>query len=55
MTVRGMKYPLEEAEVTSDFPLGISNEFTGREALVRVKKGALLCIKSPFDSQRPAP
>lgn len=55
VTVRGMKYPLEEAEVTSDFPLGISNEFTGREALVRVRKGALLCIQSPFDSQRPAP
>jgi len=35
---------LEEYEITNDFPIGISNEFLGREAEVSVKDGALVCM-----------
>lgn len=29
VTLEGLKYPLDHAELTSDFPLGVSNEFVG--------------------------
>lgn len=44
VTIRGMKYELEDATVTNDFPVGISNEFIGQEALVKVEDGELLMI-----------
>lgn len=40
----GLKYPLENAVLTNDFPLGVSNEFTGVESTVSVGKGSLLVI-----------
>lgn len=42
--ISGMKYPLTDAVITNDFPIGISNEFTGQEAAVRVRSGQLLGI-----------
>lgn len=42
--ISGMKYPLSDALITNDFPIGISNEFTGQEAAVRVRSGQLLGI-----------
>ncbi|MCL2126590.1 MAG: hypothetical protein FWH33_11495 [Oscillospiraceae bacterium] len=39
-----MKYRLEDAVVTNTFPLGISNEFIGRESLVSVAKGTLVVV-----------
>jgi len=42
VTLKGLKYPLNEAVLTNDMTLGVSNEFTGAEALVSVKKGVLL-------------
>ena len=45
VTIRGMKYPLENATVTNDFPIGISNEFIkSEEAFVRVEQGELLIM-----------
>lgn len=45
VTIRGMKYPLAEAMVTNDFPIGISNEFIqSEEAQVRVEDGELLIM-----------
>lgn len=44
VTLEGLKYPLKDAVVTNDYPIGISNEFTGREARVTVKKGSLLAL-----------
>ena len=45
VTIQGMKYPLAEAAVTNDFPIGISNEFIkSEEALVRVEDGELLIM-----------
>ena len=44
VTIRGMKYELDNATITNDFPVGISNEFIGQEALVKVEDGELLMI-----------
>lgn len=44
VTINGMKYLLENAVVTNDYPVGISNEFIGEEGEVTVKNGMLLLI-----------
>lgn len=44
VTLKGLKYPLENAELSDTFPLGVSNEFTGEKASVSVKKGRLLIV-----------
>lgn len=44
VTLKNMKYPLEKAEITNDFPIGISNEFTGEAGEVTVEEGTLLAI-----------
>jgi thiamine pyrophosphokinase len=46
ITIRDAKYPLENAEITSEYQYGISNEvLPGRKAMVTVKCGKLLLIK----------
>lgn len=42
VSISGLKYQLCGAELTSDYPLGVSNEFTGQEALIEVRRGTLL-------------
>ena len=42
VTVKGLKYCLDGAELTNSFPLGISNEFIGEEAVIGVKDGILI-------------
>ena len=37
----GVQYPLEDAVLTSDFPLGVSNHILEPEARISVQKGAL--------------
>ena len=44
VTLRGLRYNLENAALQSDFPLGVSNEFIGEEARVGVERGSLLLI-----------
>ena len=44
VTLRGMKYPLEEAVLTRSFPLGVSNQITAEEGTVSVRQGTLLVI-----------
>lgn len=44
VTLTGLKYSLENADLTCDIPLGVSNEFTGVPASVEVKKGSLLIL-----------
>lgn len=44
VTIRGLSYPLENAALTADFPLGVSNRFTGEPAEVTVKEGTLLIL-----------
>lgn len=46
VTIRGMKYELEHAVLANDFPLGISNEFIGKEAEISVEDGSLICMVS---------
>ena len=40
----GLKYPLSDATLRNSYPLGVSNEFTGAPASVRVHSGTLIII-----------
>ena len=40
----GLYYPLKDAVLTSSFPLGVSNQFTGETASVSVREGSLLVM-----------
>ncbi len=44
VTLVNLKYPLTNATITSDFPLGVSNQFTGKAASVSVTEGSLLAL-----------
>ena len=44
VTLKGLYYPLEKGVLSSGFPLGVSNHFTGQAAGVTVEKGRLLVI-----------
>ena len=39
---RGLKYSLENARLTPDMPLGVSNEFTGKPSSVSVARGTVI-------------
>lgn len=40
----GLKYELADAVLTKEYPVGVSNEFMGKESRVAVRKGTLLLI-----------
>lgn len=42
--ISGVKYPLDNAVLESDFPLGVSNEWTESQALVSVGSGTLMVV-----------
>ena len=44
VTIKGLDYEVENVTLTPDFPLGVSNKFTDKEAVISVKNGALLVI-----------
>jgi len=44
VTLTGLKYSLDNATLTSTFPLGVSNEFTGVPATISVRSGTLIVI-----------
>ncbi len=44
ITIDGLLYPLSNARLTPDFPLGVSNEFIGEESIISVKDGVLTII-----------
>ena len=44
VTLQGLKYPLEKATLSSNYPLGVSNEFTGAPAVVSVDNGTLIIM-----------
>ena len=44
VTEKGLFYGVEEAKLTSGFPLGVSNHFTGEPAEISVKNGSLLVL-----------
>lgn len=41
----GLKYCLENAVLTSSFPLGVSNEFIGKKAKISVNDGILMVVR----------
>ena len=53
VTLSGVKYPLVDAILTPDRPLGVSNEFAGTAAMVTVKSGVLLLFYSAKDGDMP--
>ena len=44
VTIRGLKYGLENGTLTAAFPLGVSNHFIGTPAEISVKNGQLLLM-----------
>lgn len=44
VTIRGLRYGLENGTLTAGFPLGVSNHFTGEKSKISVKSGSLLII-----------
>ena len=44
VTLEGLKYSLTDGELAGNFPLGVSNEFTGIPARVSVQDGTLLLV-----------
>lgn len=44
VTIKNLKYTLENASLNSYIPVGVSNEFTGQESLIEVKDGVLLVV-----------
>ena len=44
VNIKGMKYELADYCMTNDFPIGVSNEFIGKEATISVEDGELLGI-----------
>jgi thiamine pyrophosphokinase len=48
VTVKGLKYELDNAVLTNKVPLGVSNEFIGRESFIEVKNGTLIVVSEEF-------
>lgn len=52
VSIRRLKYSLENGTLSADFPLGVSNHFTGAEAEIIVRDGSLLLL---WDTQTGLP
>lgn len=44
VSIENLKYELKDAEMTSTFPIGTSNEFVGKKSRIEVKNGTLLIV-----------
>jgi thiamine pyrophosphokinase len=42
VTERGLKYNINNVTIRSDFPIGVSNEFIGKDAYIKVSDGILM-------------
>lgn len=55
VSISGVQYTLEDAELTQNFPLGVSNEWTGDTAKISVKEGIVLVMCVCKDQFNPNP
>ena len=44
VSIEGLHYPLDRGTLTADFPLGVSNHFTGKPARITVHSGLVLAL-----------
>ncbi len=44
ISIEGLLYPLKNAKVTYDFPIGVSNEFIGKNTKITVHSGTAIII-----------
>ena len=44
VTIEGLHYPLDHGTLTADFPLGVSNHFTGKPSRITVHSGLVLAL-----------
>ena len=44
VTIKGLKYELDNYTLTNNIALGVSNEFTGTESYIKVKNGTLIIV-----------
>lgn len=44
VTERGLKYSLDNADLTNDFPIGVSNSFKGTRSEISVRNGTLYVV-----------
>lgn len=44
VTIEGLHYTLHDGTLCAGFPLGVSNHFVGKPAVIRVEEGSLLVI-----------
>ena len=44
VTLKGLRYPLENATVTDIYPIGVSNEFADEDVVISVESGALIIM-----------
>ncbi len=49
VSIKGAQYEIENATITDDYPIGISNEFKEKSADIEVKDGSLLIIITKKD------
>jgi len=54
VTLTGLKYPLDNTTLVCDYPLGVSNEFTGGPASVAVRNGTLIITFCRGELRSPA-
>lgn len=46
VTISGLKYEVKNISLTNTFPLGISNEFIDKAAVISVRKGTLIIVEN---------
>lgn len=46
VTIKGLKYNTQNATLTHDFPIGVSNEFVGENSAISVENGTLTIVFS---------
>ena len=44
ITLEGFSYPLQDASLTAEYPIGVSNGIVEEKARVTIRKGTLICV-----------